>query len=45
MDSGSPAVAALELVSQEFGVRLPGDIVWGRPLTGEVQIDMSWLDE
>ena len=37
--------AALELASQEFGVRLPGDIIWGRLLTGEVEIDMSWLDD
>jgi hypothetical protein len=36
--------AALDLVTAEFGIRLTREQVVGPLLTGEVEIDMSWLD-
>jgi hypothetical protein len=40
-----PVVAALELVTLAFGVRLRAELVEGPLRTGEVEPDMSWLDE
>jgi len=40
-----PVVAALELATLAFGVRLPAELVEGPLLTGAVEPDMSWLRE
>ncbi len=41
----SLVVATLDLLTTEFGIRLEREQVIGPLLTGEVDIDMSWLDE
>lgn len=40
-----PVIAALELLTLAFDLRLDGDIVDGPLATGEVEPDSSWLDD
>jgi len=41
----STVIATLDLLTTEFGIRLEREQVVGPLLTGEVEIDMSWLDD
>ncbi|MCO1657384.1 DUF6461 domain-containing protein [Pseudonocardia humida] len=44
LDAFDPDMAALDLLTVAFGIRLTEEQMTGPLLTGEVEIDMSWLD-
>ena len=45
LDLISPAIAALDLVTELFGVRLDAATARGPLLTGRVEPDLSWMDD
>jgi hypothetical protein len=45
LDRIDPAIAALDLVTELFGVRLDAEALRGPLLTGRVEPDMSWMDD
>jgi Family of unknown function (DUF6461) len=45
LDRVVPAIAALDLVTELFGVRLDAETLRGPLLTGRVEPDLSWMDD